>query len=79
MILSILVLRVITNTIIIAVRNTILARTEEPIIDIGAEDSFIKALARKAFAVKPVLEITTTQEAVITPTPESFIVTSEMR
>ena len=48
-------------------------------MDVGAECSSVKALARKAFAVKPVLEITTTQEAVITPTPESFIVTSEMR
>jgi len=79
LILFILVLRVVTITVIVAIGDTALARTKEPIIDIGAEDSSVKATARKALAVKPVLEVATTQEAVIAPTPESPVVTSEMR
>ena len=79
LILSILVLRVITITVLIAVGDSALARIEELIIDIGAEDSSVKVPARKAFAVKPILEVSTTQKADITPTPEAPVVTSEMR
>ena len=60
LILFILVLRVVTITVIVAIGDTALARTKEPIIDIGAEDSSVKATARKALAVKPVLEVATT-------------------
>ena len=61
MILSIHVLRIVTNTFIIAAGDIALDRIEEPIIDIGVEDNSVKALARKTLAVKPFLEVASSQ------------------
>ena len=79
LILSILILRVITNTFITATGDTALARTEESTINIGVEDSSVKAPPKTALAMKPVLKVATTQEDVTTPTPEAPIVTTKMR
>ena len=79
LILSILVHRVVTNTILIVAGDVSPTRTEEPITDIGVEDNSLKAPARKAFAEKLVLEVATTHDIVIALTPKAPIVTSEMR
>ena len=43
--------------VIIAAEDTASARIEEPTIDIGAEDGSVKAPAKTALAMKPVLRL----------------------
>ena len=50
LILSILVFRVVTNTVLRSAGDAASTRAEEPIIDIGAEDNSVKAPAMKALA-----------------------------
>ena len=79
MILSLPVLKIVTNTFVIAAWDIALDRTVEPIIDIGVEDNSVKAPARKTLVAKPNLEVATTQESITVPNLEALMVTTEMR
>ena len=66
-------------TIIITAGDTAIALTTEPIVSTSAKDDSVKVSVDKALVVRSALEVTTTQDAIINPTSEDPIVTSDMR
>ena len=78
LILSILVLRVITNTVIITTGDVAPAQAEEPVIDTSAKDIPVEASAKKAITMKPDLEVVI-QEAIAVSNPKAPMVISEIR
>jgi len=77
-ILSILVLRVITNTAIITIGDVTPAQAEELVIDTGEKDIPVEASAEKTLTAEPALEVDI-QEAITISDPEAPVVTSEIR
>ena len=60
-------------------RNVAIALTTEQVVSTIAENDSVKVSVDKALAVRPTLEVTTTQDVIITPTLEALVVTSKMR
>ena len=70
LILSILVLKVITNTIIITTGDVEPAQAEEPVIDTSAKDIPVEASVKKAITMKHDLEVAI-QEAITVSNPKA--------
>jgi len=75
---DILTLGIVTDIIVMAADDIVLAQAEESIMGTGAKDILVKVSTEKVLTVELVLKVTT-QEIITAPNPEAPVVISEMR